>query len=118
MRELVTQVCPGEWFDVELDGLTYRYLRYTESAVRVLSAARELPYQKYTYEGGQPVSRCSMRPTVVQTSVSIGPNEPDDRIPGRFRVQLSFFLSSGCYATAAVRQLAALTTVSRRRTAV
>ncbi|HET8662501.1 MAG TPA: tRNA pseudouridine(13) synthase TruD [Micromonosporaceae bacterium] len=115
VRELVTQVCPGEWFDVEVDGLAYRYLRYAESAVRVLGAARELPYQKYTYEGGQPVSRSSMRPTVVQTMVSIGPDEPDERIPGRFRVRLSFFLPSGCYATAAVRQLTALTTVPRRR---
>ena len=99
--------CPDSWFTAELEGLRYRYLRSTGPAVRLLAEVSELPYPRYTFEDGEPRATLSRRATVVQAAVSIGPAEPDELIGGTFRLGLNFFLPSGCYATAAVRQLLA-----------
>ena len=107
LRETVTATCPDEYLCVELEGLAYRYVTSMDAAIKLMGAARELPYDRYSYQDGQPVPRTSRRSTVVQTTVSITRDRPDERIPGMFQVGLNLFLPSGCYATAAVRQLLA-----------
>lgn len=107
LREVVGECCPDEWFPVTLEGLTYHYVTSAEAAVRVLAKVRDLPYSRYTFEDGHPEAHESHRPTVVQTTVAISRAEPDDLIEGKSQILLNFFLPSGCYATAAVRQLLA-----------
>lgn len=104
LRDVVTRV-GNATVRVELDGLTYDYLSSIEDVLDVLADTRELAYTKYTFDEGRAAEHISMRPTVVQTVVSISTAEPDDFRDGRSKVALNFFLPSGCYATAAVRQL-------------
>jgi len=107
LLEAVAATCPHEYLCVELEGLAYRYVTSIDAAIKLMGAARELPYERYSYDDGRPVPATSKRSTVVQTTVSMTRHEPDERIPGMFRVGLNLFLPSGCYATAAVRQLLA-----------
>ncbi|MFE2409322.1 tRNA pseudouridine(13) synthase TruD [Kitasatospora sp. NPDC059408] len=104
LRRVVDDTCDPHTVTVELDGLEYRY---ADRPLAVLATAPELPYAKYTFTDGIPAARTSARPTVVQTTVSLSPAAPDELNPGRSRIGLGFFLPSGSYATAAVRQLLA-----------
>ncbi|SDT80594.1 tRNA pseudouridine(13) synthase TruD [Actinoplanes derwentensis] len=105
LREVTGKAALDELFDLTVDGLEYRYVRSTEAAVAVLGTAAALPYSRHTIRDGELVTRISHRSTVVQTTIAVGASEPDDRLPGRYRVHLRFFLPSGSYATAAIRQL-------------
>jgi tRNA pseudouridine13 synthase len=104
LRAMVGLECPGGGFARRVDGLDYRYAESSQDAATVMAAAHQLPYDKFTFEDGRPVRSESIRPTVVQSVISVGQVAPDDRIDGRSEVTLTFFLPSGCYATAAVRQ--------------
>ncbi len=105
LREIVARNCDGDWFPILLDGHEYRYLRSSELVRRVLGHAPELPYQRYAFDGRAQPTHQSARPTVVQAAVTIDQTGPDDLIACRYQAGFSFFLPSGCYATAAVRQL-------------
>ncbi|WP_329576581.1 tRNA pseudouridine(13) synthase TruD [Kitasatospora sp. NBC_01250] len=105
LRRAVDDSCAPQTSTVELDGLEYRY---AERPLAVLATASDLPYAKYTFTDGTAQARTSARPTIVQTSVSLTPAAPDELNPGRSRIGLGFFLPSGSYATAAVRQLLGL----------
>lgn len=107
LRAAIDHSCPGDWSAVHLEGLEYRYVSKADLAVRLLAHTRELPYARYTLDDGRAKAHTSMRPTVVQTTVSLSCHKPDELIAGKFSVGLNFFLPSGCYATAAVRQLLA-----------
>lgn len=109
LGEAVYRACPDRWYPVELDGLAYRYASSVDAVTAVLGTARELPYARYGFEDGRPVEKQSLRPTTVQTTVTVTAREPDAHHPGAYQVTLGFFLPSGCYATAAVRQLLAFT---------
>jgi len=98
----------GETVRVEIEGVAFEYLTSIDRILAMLADTRELPRAKYTFDDGRISERGSPRPTVVQTVVSISPAEPDDHRAGRSKVGLNFFLPSGCYATAAVRQLLTL----------
>ncbi|MEE1782946.1 tRNA pseudouridine(13) synthase TruD [Streptomyces sp. SP17BM10] len=104
LRRAVDDSCGPHTSTVELDGLEYRY---ADKPLAVLATAAELPYAKYTFTDGTATARTSARPTVVQTTVSLSAAAPDELNPGRSRIGLGFFLPSGSYATAAVRQLLA-----------
>lgn len=105
LREVVLETCAEESYSVNLEGLRYVYVTSAEAAVGVLRQARELPHTKYTFVDDVMLAAISQRTTVVQTIVTVGEIAPDEFFPGRSRVTLSFFLPSGCYATAAMRQL-------------
>jgi len=107
LGDVVRRVC-GDAVRVELEGLAFDYLTSIDHILEVLADTRELPRAKYTFDDGKIEERTSPRPTVVQTVVSISRAEPDDHREGRSKVGLNFFLPSGCYATAAVRQLLTL----------
>ena len=88
-----------------VDGLEYRYAETQGGTLQVLVATPEIEYPRYFFADGEVVRRPpTRRPTVVQTAVRVGENEPDERHPGRRKVTLEFFLRSGSYATAVVRQ--------------
>lgn len=73
---------------------------------------RELPYTKYRYKDGRATSYLSPRAAVVQSVVTTGACQADDAHPGRFQIWLGFSLPSGCYATAAIRQLLVYSTAA------
>lgn len=106
LADIVAKASPQQYMDIELDGMDYRYVDSDDAAAVVLAAARELLFTKYAFRDGVVTSRLSPRPTVVQTTVEAGADTPDRYFPGRFAVPLNFFLPSGSYATAAIRQLA------------
>ncbi|UNO43220.1 tRNA pseudouridine(13) synthase TruD [Streptomyces sp. MST-110588] len=106
VRELVAAVCPEESAQVRVDGLPYRFPTTGAAVAALLAACHELPYTRYAYQDG-PVERPTVRPTVIQTTVTAEEEGPDEEFPGRRAVEVSFLLPSGCYATAALRQLIA-----------
>jgi tRNA pseudouridine13 synthase len=105
LGRLVAKLGPDRSREVTVDGIGFRYTADADGVVEVLSERRDLPYERYSFDGGVPIAATSRRPTVVQSTVSVGRCEPDGTTPGRASVSLGFFLPSGCYATAAIRQL-------------
>ncbi|MFE4924859.1 tRNA pseudouridine(13) synthase TruD [Streptomyces sp. NPDC056661] len=101
----VDESCGTEQETVTVDGIDYRYVTSPKATTRVLADSVMLPFTKYRFVEGVPVSSASQRTTVVQTAVSVGQIAEDPAHNGRFCVELRFFLPSGCYATAAIRQL-------------
>ncbi len=69
------------------------------------TGSQDIPLTRYTVVDGHPHATTSGRSTVVQTIMTVSDIAADECFPGRQRVTLGFFLPSGCYATAAMRQL-------------
>ncbi len=105
LREMTVETCPRESRELRIEGLRYAYVTSPQAAVRVLNATRDLPNTRYSFSEGQPQATTVPRATVVQTVLNAESPAPDEFFPGRSRVTLSFFLPSGCYATAALRQV-------------
>jgi tRNA pseudouridine13 synthase len=105
LGEVVGTAVGESAFDVSVDGIGYRYVRSSEAAVKIMDHALELPYTRHTYRDGQFATKESRRPSVVQTTIMVGAAREDELFSGRHRVELRFFLPSGSYATAAIRQL-------------
>ncbi|HEU5160828.1 MAG TPA: tRNA pseudouridine(13) synthase TruD [Streptosporangiaceae bacterium] len=105
LSALVEETCPDEHFPIAVDGVAYRYVTSPRAATKVLAKATMLPYMKYTFVDGAPTEQRSQRTTVVQTSMTVETVTDDREIVGRSSVCLRFFLPSGSYATAAVRQV-------------
>lgn len=105
LRDAVDEAAPDEAYDVTVDDMLYRYVRTPEATVAVMNVARGLPYTRYTYRDGALRTATSIRPTVMQTNVAISDVGPDELLSGRNQGRLTFFLPSGSYATAMVRQL-------------
>ncbi|MEV6409940.1 tRNA pseudouridine(13) synthase TruD [Kribbella sp. NPDC051718] len=105
LMAIVREVSGGSAVDLEVDGVPFAYLENIDRVREVLAGSPDLPYQRYNFEPDGISSRESSRPTVIQTQMAFGTAEPDEFFPGRCRVEIRFFLPSGCYATAAVRQL-------------
>ncbi|CAL9627689.1 tRNA pseudouridine(13) synthase TruD [Streptomyces sp. enrichment culture] len=104
VRDLIATSCPGDSVETSVDGLPYRFPTSGADVAALQAACHELPYTRYSWRDG-PVERATVRPTVVQTVVTVERTGPDDAFPGRHAVEVSFLLPSGCYATAALRQL-------------
>jgi tRNA pseudouridine13 synthase len=94
--------------DMRVDGLDFRLVCDPARLHELSACAPWLPYKRYGWDQGRITEGASNRATVVQTSITTGPFEPDRFHPGRLAWQLQFFLPSGCYATAVVRQLLTL----------
>lgn len=94
-----------EIVDVEVEGLAYRYAASSRLVCRVLADNPDLPYRRYTFVNGRVSFVESSRPTVIQTQIAIANCAADEHYLGRSRLEFRFFLPSGCYATAAIRQL-------------
>jgi tRNA pseudouridine13 synthase len=105
LRDVVSRVSAGGHDRVELEGLVYYYLTDIDRILAALATASDLPYARYGFDGGEVQVHESKRPTVVQAAVSVSAAGPDESHPGRSCVEIDFHLPSGCYATAAVRQL-------------
>jgi tRNA pseudouridine13 synthase len=105
LAEQVADSCQGEQTTVTVDGISYRYVTSPAATTRVLAAMTMLPYTKFEFVDGTPMPLASSRTTVVQTVIAMSPAEEDHSHSGKFCVELRFFLPSGCYATAAIRQL-------------
>jgi tRNA pseudouridine13 synthase len=94
--------------DVQVDGLDFRLVCNPTHLHELSACTPWLPYTRYGWEQGRITETTSNRATMVQTDIATGAFEPDQFHPGRLAWQLQFFLPSGCYATAAVRQILAL----------
>jgi tRNA pseudouridine13 synthase len=94
--------------DLRVDGLDFRLVCDSARLHELSACAPWLPYTRYVWDQGRISEGVSKRATVVQTGITTGPFEPDRFHPGRLAWQLQFFLPSGCYATAAVRQVLTL----------
>jgi tRNA pseudouridine13 synthase len=105
LRELTLETCPRESRELRIEGLHYVYVTSPQAAIRVLNVTRDLPNTRYAFTEGQPRATATPRATVVQTALNAENPAPDEFFSGRSRVTLSFFLPSGCYATAALRQI-------------
>lgn len=101
----VERACGSATVPVSVEGVRFSYAPTAQDAAKVLGESVMLPYTKYEFTADGPVARASHRTTVVQTTVLAGEPEPDEDFPGRLRVELRFFLPSGSYATAAIRQI-------------
>jgi tRNA pseudouridine13 synthase len=88
-----------------VDGIAFTYVTDMNVAARVLAEAYELPITRYKFKDDAVVLSASVRTTVAQSVIEVGEHGDDEYFPGRKRVELSFFLPSGSYATAAIRQL-------------
>lgn len=107
LRSQVEEACPDQYSTVAVDGIEYSYVTAPAATTLVLAKALWLPYARYHYVNGAPVATPSARTTVVQMVVAADPVRADQEIAGKFSLCLRFFLPSGCYATAAIRQLLA-----------
>ncbi|PCG84225.1 tRNA pseudouridine(13) synthase TruD [Streptomyces sp. WZ.A104] len=105
LASAVEHVCGAATVPVRVEGVPFSYAPSPEDAARVLGQNVMLPYTKYEFTADGPVTHASRRATVVQTSVLVSGPEPDEEFPGRLRAELRFFLPSGSYATAAIRQI-------------
>jgi tRNA pseudouridine13 synthase len=105
LAQRVAEACPEASRLVEVEGIDYRYLRFPLDSGRLAAAAPSLPYTRYAFEDGAPVPHESHRTTVVQTVLNVVTVAEDSRSEGRFTMTVRFFLPSGCYATAVMRQL-------------
>jgi tRNA pseudouridine13 synthase len=105
LREIVRETCADSGYEVTFDGIGYLWTSSPADAARILARDFTLPYTRYwfTTDGVQVTQ--SARSTVVQTVMEVSDVEADEVHPGRNRLTLSFFLTSGSYATAAVRQV-------------
>jgi tRNA pseudouridine13 synthase len=110
LREVIDRAgTRADVLDVEVEGLDYRYLRSGRQLQQVLAEQADLAYRRYSFDDGVVTFRESSRPTVIQTQIALGERWDDEFHPGRSAVEFRFFLPSGCYATAAIRQLLART---------
>lgn len=105
LRELARDVAGDGAVDTEVDSVPFTYLTRTDQVLEVLATAPDLPYRRYAFDAEGITHRESSRPSVIQTQLAFDGAEPDEFHPGRYRVEIRFFLPSGCYATAAIRQL-------------
>lgn len=108
----VSRACPRSMISIDVEGVSYQYASSTDAVIKMLGTGSELSYTRYTYECGSPVSQISMRPSVIQTVISMGTHKPDERIPGAYQIGLRFFLPSGSYATTAVDQFLTIAAAS------
>lgn len=98
-------------FDIEVEGVPFTYVSTSNDAVEVMAASSRLAYRRYGFVDGEVTWRESSRASVIQAQVAFDGWRPDEAHEGRAAVELRFFLPSGCYATAALRQLFALRTI-------
>lgn len=100
--------------DREIEEVPFTFLPNTDRVRDVLAASPDLPYSRLTFDEDGIGHRDSTRPTVIQTQMAFGGVGPDEFHPGCCLVEARFFLPSGCYATAAVRQLFGHEDLTRR----
>lgn len=105
LHELLHEACGGQVYEIESEGIPFSFARPPLLVLRLLEARPHLEYEKYRWVDDRIVESMSQRPTVMQTQMILNSVEPDDLFPERWKCELSFFLSSGCYATIAIRQL-------------
>jgi tRNA pseudouridine13 synthase len=104
VRGLLEEAAPGGSTALEREGVPYAFATSREAVLALLARCPDLPYVRYRWSGGECVRSTADRPTVIQTHVSVGRVVPDEHHAGFFACDLSFFLPSGGYATAAVHQ--------------
>ncbi|MGK5627811.1 tRNA pseudouridine(13) synthase TruD [Streptomyces sp. URMC 123] len=105
LREAVAEACGGRQRDLTREGVPYAYADSPRSVLAVLAAVPSLPHVRHRWDGDRIVTEHSSRSTVIQTRIRVGEVTDDAYFPGRSSCVLSFFLPSGCYATAAMSQL-------------
>lgn len=81
-------------------GLSWRYALRSTTAREILAVTPELPFTKY-----RPAPKESSRSTVIQTFVRVARHAEDDCFAGKCKLDVSFTLPAGCYATTCLRQL-------------
>jgi tRNA pseudouridine13 synthase len=101
----VMRTCADANVAVDVEGLQYRYVTTPQAAAQIAADAAWLPYIRYGFSDGVPRPRPSQRATVVQVTINVCSVEDDETYQGRRKATVRFFLPSGCYATAAIRQL-------------
>lgn len=94
----------SDFRQIEVEGIPFTYMPEPTDGLRILGANHVMPIERYSLENGVE-RRTSTRATVVQTAIKVANRTSDECFPGRMKVELSFFLPSGSYATAALRQL-------------
>lgn len=99
-------------FDVEVEGVPFTYVGTSDDAVAVMAADPRPAYRRYGFADGEVTWRESARASVIQAQVAFDDWRPDEAHPGRAALEMRFFLPSGCYATAALRQLFARRTLT------
>lgn len=105
LAEIVRESCAGSSYRVSCDGIDYLWTSLPPDAVRTLARAVTLPYSRYWFTADGIRVTQSFRSTVVQAVMEVSDTGPDEAHLGRSRCTVSFFLCSGSYATAAVRQV-------------
>jgi len=104
VRALLSEVAGGQVTHVDSERIPYTFATTRDAMLALLARCPELDYVRYRWTDGECVRSTAPRPTVLQTHISVHGVQPDTLHPGRFACTISFFLPSGGYATAAVRQ--------------
>jgi tRNA pseudouridine13 synthase len=104
-------------YTASVEGITFTYTHDSAAARELLTEHSELEFIKHTFrpEGGVS-AETSTRSTVIQTKVSFDSWDEDEFHDGKACVDTRFFLPSGSYATAALRQLFGLTELTDHAT--
>jgi tRNA pseudouridine13 synthase len=105
LRALAREIASGTASEWEVEGVPFTYVANAGQTHDVLAASPDLDYRRFAFDEVGITHRDSTRPTVIQTQMSFDSYRPDEFHEGRASIEVRFFLPSGCYATAAVRQL-------------
>lgn len=105
LREIVRETCVDSSYQVSFDGIDYLWTHSPADAARILATDFTLPYTRYWFTPDGIKITQSSRSTVVQTVMEVSDVDADESHAERARLTVSFFLSSGSYATSAVRQV-------------
>jgi tRNA pseudouridine13 synthase len=105
LRQLVDDIAQGFTYEYDVEGIEFTYIGASSTTCAMLSAAPELAYPRYAFGADGITTNASSRTTVIQTRVAFDNWRLDDFYPGKASIEARFFLPSGSYATAALRQL-------------
>lgn len=89
----------------ERDGLKYLAVKSSASLLAALAPIPTVEYRRYRIDDAGVNYTPVQRPTILHSPVRFQNFADDEKNPGFFRVQTSFFLPPGTYATNVINQL-------------
>ncbi|MBV6896576.1 tRNA pseudouridine(13) synthase TruD [Xanthomonas euvesicatoria] len=105
-KALIEKFPESDLSTVCIEGVDFVYLNQPGNIKKMISELPHLPLDKYSNENGRIEKKTSNRPTVTPSRVRLISIDEDDIYSERRKATIAFFLPSGCYATAMIRQLA------------
>jgi tRNA pseudouridine13 synthase len=103
LAQLVRDVCAEAVFEECCENISFLFARKQSDVLSVLKKRQSLEFTKfYNHMSG---NGPKLRATVIQTQILCNSIAPDEDHPGAYKIEFSFFLPSGSYATMTIKQL-------------